>query len=180
MLNTVIIIGSLTRDIELQYTQDGAAIAKSTIATFYKHKTQDSKQKKEVCFLDFTMFGKIAEVANQHLRKGSKVLLEGRLILEQWKGTDGQNRSKHSLRVENMKMLIAQNSSTQGQEQNQGYGGSVPQSQGNYNQPQNGGYNNRPQQNQYQQYNQQPRQPQAQQPQHNISEIDIDEDEIPF
>jgi len=178
MFNTVIMVGNLTRDIELQYTQGGAAIAKSAIATSYKYKTQNGEQKEEVCFLDFTIFGRTAEVANQYLRKGSKVLLEGRLVFEQWKAQDGSNRSKHSLRVENMKMLDTQGSATQGQEQNQGYG-SVPQNQGSYNQPQNGGYNNHPQP-QYQQNNQQPRQPQAQMPQNNIPEIDIDEDEIPF
>ena len=175
MFNTVIMVGNLTRDIELQYTQGGAAIAKSAIATSYKYKTQNGEQKEEVCFLDFTIFGRTAEVANQYLKKGSKVLLEGRLVFEQWTAQDGSNRSKHSLRVENMKMLdTQQGGNTQGQ--NQGYG-SVPQNQGSYNQPQNGGYNNNyPQQKQYQQ--QQPRQ--AQMPQKNIPEIDIDEDEIPF
>ena len=175
MFNTVIMVGNLTRDIELQYTQGGAAIAKSAIATSYKYKTQNGEQKEEVCFLDFTIFGRTAEVANQYLKKGSKVLLEGRLVFEQWTAQDGSNRSKHSLRVENMKMLDTQQGGNT-QEQNQGYG-SVPQNQGSYNQPQNGGYNNNyPQQKQYQQ--QQPRQ--AQVPQNNIPEIDIDEDEIPF
>lgn len=175
MFNTVIMVGNLTRDIELQYTQGGAAIAKSAIATSYKYKTQNGEQKEEVCFLDFTIFGRTAEVANQYLKKGSKVLLEGRLVFEQWTAQDGSNRSKHSLRVENMKMLDTQQGGNT-QEQNQGYG-SVPQNQGSYNQPQNGGYNNNyPQQKQYQQ--QQPRQ--AQMPQKNIPEIDIDEDEIPF
>ena len=175
MFNTVIMVGNLTRDIELQYTQGGAAIAKSAIATSYKYKTQNGEQKEEVCFLDFTIFGRTAEVANQYLKKGSKVLLEGRLVFEQWTAQDGSNRSKHSLRVENMKMLDTEQGGNT-QEQNQGYG-SVPQNQGSYNQPQNGGYNNNyPQQKQYQQ--QQPRQ--AQMPQKNIPEIDIDEDEIPF
>ncbi|WP_041572702.1 single-stranded DNA-binding protein [Campylobacter iguaniorum] len=175
MYNTVIMVGNLTRDIELRYAQSGAAIAKSAIATSYKYKTQNGEQKEEVCYLDFNIFGRSAEVANQYLRKGSKVLLEGRLVFEQWTAQDGSNRSKHSLRVENMKMLDTQQGSNT-QEQNQGYG-SVPQNQGSYNQPQNGGYNNNyPQQKQYQQ--QQPRQ--AQVPQNNIPEIDIDEDEIPF
>ena len=53
--------------------------------------------------------GRQAEIANQYLRKGSKVLLEGRLVLEQWTDKDGNSRSKHSLRVEEMKMLDSKN-----------------------------------------------------------------------
>lgn len=120
MYNKTILVGNLTRDIELRYLPSGAAIAKSAIATSYKYKTATGEQKDEVCFLDFNIFGKIAEVANQYLKKGSKVLLEGRLILEQWTTQDGASRSRHTLRVETMKMMDSRsdkedNQSTQGQ-----------------------------------------------------------------
>lgn len=106
MFNKVIMIGNLTRDIEFQYLQgSNTPLAKSAIATSYKYKGSDGIQKDETCFLDFTIFGRVAEIANQYLHKGSKVMLEGRLSFEQWVGTDGQNRSKHILKVENMKML---------------------------------------------------------------------------
>ena len=105
MYNKVIMVGNLTRDIELRYLPSGSAIAKSAIATSFKYKSSTGEQKDEVCFLDFNIFGRSAEVANQYLKKGSKVLLEGRLVLEQWTDKDGNNRSKHSLRVEEMKML---------------------------------------------------------------------------
>lgn len=106
MFNKVIMIGNLTRDIEFQYLQgSNTPLAKSAIATIYKYKGSDGIQKDETCFLDFTIFGRVAEIANQYLHKGSKVMLEGRLSFEQWVGTDGQNRSKHILKVENMKML---------------------------------------------------------------------------
>lgn len=106
MYNKIIMIGNLTRDIEFQYLQgSNTPIAKGAIATSYKYKSSDGNQKDETCFLDFTIFGRVAEIANQYLRKGSKVMLEGRLSFEQWVGTDGQNRSKHTLKVENMKML---------------------------------------------------------------------------
>ena len=104
MFNKVIMIGNLTKNIDLRFSKTGAAIAKSSIATSYKYKSND-EQKEEVCFLDFNMFGRSAEIANQYLRKGSKVMLEGRLIFEQWVGQDGAKRNKHSLRVETMKML---------------------------------------------------------------------------
>lgn len=106
MYNKVIMIGNLTRDIEFQYLQNSnTPVAKSAIATSYRYKQQSGEQKEETCFLDFTIFGRVAEVANQYLHKGSKVMLEGRLVLDQWVGTDGQNKSKHSLRVDTMKML---------------------------------------------------------------------------
>ena len=105
MYNKVIMVGNLTRDIELRYLPSGSAIAKSAIATSYKYKSSTGEQKDEVCFLDFNIFGRSAEVANQYLRKGSKVLLEGRLVFEQWTAQDGTTRSRHSLRVDTMKML---------------------------------------------------------------------------
>ena len=109
MYNKVIMVGNLTRDIELRYLPSGSAIAKSAVATSYKYKSSTGEQKDEVCFLDFNIFGRSAEVANQYLKKGSKVLLEGRLVLEQWTDKDGNNRSKHSLRVDEMKMMDSKN-----------------------------------------------------------------------
>ena len=113
MYNRVIVVGNLTRDIELRYLPSGSAVAKSAIASAYKYKSSTGEQKEEVCFLDFNLFGRSAEVANQYLKKGSKVLLEGRLILEQWTAQDGTVRSKHSLRVEAMKMLDSKPSGEQ-------------------------------------------------------------------
>ena len=111
MYNKAIMVGNLTRDIEIQYLNGGQALAKGSIATSYKYRLADGTQKDEVCFLDFTIFGKIAETAHQYLKKGSKVLFEGRLVFEQWTGKDGQSKSKHSLHVETMKMLDGKNDS---------------------------------------------------------------------
>ena len=111
MYNKVVMVGNLTRDIELRYLPSGSAVAKSAIATSYKYKSASGEQKDEVCFLDFTIFGKTGEVANQYLKKGSKVLLEGRLIFEKWTAQDGSERSRHSLRVDEMKMLDSKDKS---------------------------------------------------------------------
>ena len=111
MYSKTIIVGNLTRDIELRYLPSGSAIAKGAIASSYKYKTTSGEQEDEVCFLDFNIFGRTAEVANQYLHKGSKVLLEGRLVFEQWAAKDGTNRSKHALRVEVMKMLDSKSDS---------------------------------------------------------------------
>jgi len=105
MYNKIIIAGNLAKDIEMRYLQGGSAIANTAIATTRKFKAQDGTQKEEVLFVDVTFFGRSAEIANQYLRKGSKVLLDGRLKLEQWTDKQGQKRSKHSVSVENLTML---------------------------------------------------------------------------
>jgi len=178
-------IGNLTRDIELKYIPSGAAIAKGAIATSHSFKTQAGEKKEEVCFLDFSVFGKSAEILNQYVRKGSKVMLEGRLVFEQWTAQDGTNRNRHTLRVETFKFLDskADSASNNGGGYNS-YENQAPQ-QNSYNNNNQGSYNNNNQayNNQQQSYNAPAQQaqggmnaPQAQ----NIPEINIDEDEIPF
>ena len=183
MFNKVVLVGNLTRDIELRYAQSGSAIANTAIATSRKF-TQNGERKEEVCFIDITFFGRSAEVANQYLRRGSKILVEGRLNFDQWVSQDGSKRSKHSVIVETMQMMdskadAAQNSGAQasgGYEapaQKNSYEAPA-QSQQSYGQPQ--------QQQSYGSQQQQPQQSYQKQemPQQNIPEIDIDEDEIPF
>ncbi|ADG94480.1 single-strand binding protein [Arcobacter nitrofigilis DSM 7299] len=175
MYNKVVMIGNLTRDIELRYLPSGAAIAKGAIATSYNYKTSTGEKKDEVCFLDFNIFNRSAEVANQYLRKGSKVLLEGRLVFEQWTAQDGTNRSRHSLRVDTMKMLDSKSDSQNGA--NTGYEGeySQPQTQ----QPASNQYN-QPQQPAQNSYAQGGIKTTTENSSYKIPEIDIDEDEIPF
>lgn len=105
MFNKIILVGHLTRDIELRYTPSGAAIGKSAIAVTRKYSTNGEKRE-EICFVDITFFGKSAEIANQYLTKGSKLLIEGVLKFEQWTDQNGQSRSKHSISVESMQKKI--------------------------------------------------------------------------
>ena len=105
MYNKVILVGNLTRGIEMKFTQGGMAIAKTAIATSRKFKSNTGEQKEEVCFVDITFFGRSAEIVNQYLRKGSKILVEGRLQFEQWTDQNGQKRSKHGVTVDVMQML---------------------------------------------------------------------------
>ena len=171
MYNKVILVGNLTRDIELRYSQSGMGIANTAIATSRKF-TSNGEKKEEVCFVDITFFARSAEIANQYLRKGSKILVEGRLNFDQWVDQNGQKRSKHSVVVETMQMLDSKGD-------NQG-------ANNNYQAPQQN-------QSQQQQSYQQPSYQQQQQPQsykkpvaqempssNSVPEIDIDEDEIPF
>ena len=104
-MNKVILIGNLTRDIELRYTQGGYCVGNAGIAVTRKFKNAQGQTAEETCFIDLKFFGRTAEVANQYLRKGSKLAVEGRLKLEQWQDQSGQNRSKHVVEVESLEML---------------------------------------------------------------------------
>ena len=159
MFNKVIIVGNLTRDIELKYAPSGTAIGSTGIASTRKFKGGDGQMKEEVLFVDITAFGRTAEVMNQYLRKGSKILVEGRLKLDSWTDQNGGKRSKHSVTIENMTMLDSKGD-------NPGGGG------GNYNQPSNSA----PQQQAAPQQQQQA----YQAPSNTVPEIDINDDEIPF
>lgn len=117
MFNKVVLVGNLTRDIELRYTTTGSAIGNTGIAVTRKFSVNGEKRE-ETCFIDITFFGKQAEIANQYLNKGSKVLVEGRLKFDQWTDNNGQNRSKHSITIENMEMLGGGN---QGNSQSGGF-----------------------------------------------------------
>ncbi|WP_187648167.1 single-stranded DNA-binding protein [Nitrosophilus labii] len=154
MYNRVVLLGNLTRDIELRYTQNGTAIAKTAIATNRRFKTQTGEQKEEVCFIDITLFGRAAEIANQYLSKGRKVLIEGRLVFEQWVDSSGQKRSKHSVAVDNLQMI----------------GGREEQTISPIAEPTSEANSQRPVQSEYQKTASKPE----------IPEIDIEDDEIPF
>ena len=104
MYNKVILLGNLSKDVEIRYSQNGSAIGNAGIATNRKWKDKNGQQE-EVMFIDLTFFGRTAEIANQYLRKGSRVLIEGRLTFKQWTVQDGTKRSKHVVTVENLKML---------------------------------------------------------------------------
>lgn len=105
MFNRVVMLGNLTRDPELRYLPSGGAVATCGIATNRKFKKQDGSAGEEVCFVDITCFGRTAEVVNQYCRRGSKLLVEGRLKLDQWTDGQGVKRSKHSITVESVQMV---------------------------------------------------------------------------
>jgi len=193
MYNKVVLVGNLTRDVEIRYSQSGSAIGNVGIATSRKWKSQTGEQKDEVMFIDLTFFGRTAEIANQYLRKGSKVLVDGRLVFQQWTAQDGSKRSKHAITVENLQMLDSKadsmnpnNSNGYGEQASQNnYGGQQSSSSNSYGQPQQQQSYGQPQQNSYGNQSQASQQPSYQQPQQaqahpSVPEIDIDDDEIPF
>lgn len=102
--NRVILVGNITRDIELKYTQGGTAVTEVGLAVNDRRKTQSGEWVEETTFVDVTLWARTAEVASEYLSKGSSVLIEGRLKLDTWE-TDGQKRSKLRVVGERMQML---------------------------------------------------------------------------
>ena len=91
--NRVILMGRLTRDIELKYLQSGTAVTEVGLAVTDRRKNQAGDWVEEPVFVDVTLWGRTAEIASEYLSKGSPVFIEGRLKLDTWE-TDGQKRSK--------------------------------------------------------------------------------------
>jgi single-strand DNA-binding protein len=102
--NRVILVGNLTRDIELKYTQGGTAVTDIGLAVNDRRKTATGEWVDETTFVDVTLWGRTAEVASEYLGKGSPILIEGRLKLDTWE-TDGQKRSKLRVVCDRMQML---------------------------------------------------------------------------
>lgn len=104
-LNKVMLMGNLTRDIELRHTSNNLAIAKIGLATNRRWKTPEGEQREEVTFVDCEAFGRTAEVMSQYLAKGRPVFIEGRLKLDQWEDQQGQKRSKLVVVVEGFQFI---------------------------------------------------------------------------
>lgn len=105
-LNKLLLIGNLTRDVEVKYTPNGAAVASFGIACNRKWKDAKGEMREEVTFVDVDMFGKVAETAGKYLAKGKPVFLEGRLKLDEWQDKQtGQKRSKLKMVAETMQFL---------------------------------------------------------------------------
>jgi len=102
--NKVILVGNVTRDIEVRYTQSSMAVTDLGMAVNDRRKNQQGEWVEEATFVDVTLWGRTAEVAAEYLSKGSPVLIEGRLKLDTWE-TDGQKRSKLQVVGERMQML---------------------------------------------------------------------------
>ena len=102
--NRVVLVGNLTRDVDIRYLQSGTAVCDIGLAVNDRRKSASGEWVEETTFVDVTLWGRTAEVASEYLSKGDPVLIEGRLKLDQWE-TDGQKRSKLKVVGEKMQML---------------------------------------------------------------------------
>lgn len=105
-LNKVMLIGNVTRDLEVRFTPKGTAVTDLGLAVNRIRTSESGERIEEVTFVDVTLWGRQAENAGQYLSKGSPVYIEGRLQLDSWddKAT-GQKRSKLRVIGENMQFL---------------------------------------------------------------------------
>ncbi len=103
--NKVLLLGNLTRDVELRYTPNNTQVANIGIAVNRRYKGGDGEFKEETTFVDCEAWGRTAEVMSQYLSKGRPVFLEGRLKLDTWQDQQGNNRSKLKVVIENFQFV---------------------------------------------------------------------------
>ena len=104
-LNRVFLIGNLTRDPELKYTQSGLAVCEFGLAVNRRYKSSQGEDREETLFVEITVFARQAETTSEYLSKGRPVFIEGRLKLDQWTNSEGQKRSKLSVVAERVQFL---------------------------------------------------------------------------
>ncbi|WP_404408939.1 single-stranded DNA-binding protein [Pseudidiomarina marina] len=189
-INKVILIGNLGADPEVRYTQNNTAIANLSVATSETWKDKQTGEPREQTeWHRCVAYRRLAEIAGEYLKKGSKVYVEGRLQTRKWQGQDGVERYTTEIVINDLQMLDGrpgggqggygggQQSGGFGGQQSGGQGGSQGgQGQGGFGGGQQGGQRQAPAQS----FNQQPaQQPQQQQQEPFVPDQDFDDD-IPF
>lgn len=105
-INKVILIGNLGADPEVRYMPSGGAVTNLRVATTDSWKDKQSgEQQERTEWHRIVMFGRLAEIAGEYLRKGSQVYLEGRLQTRKWQGQDGNDRYTTEIVANDMQML---------------------------------------------------------------------------
>lgn len=105
-LNKVLLLGNLTRDVELRYTAANQPVANIGLAVNRRFRTADGQWREETTFVDCEAWGKTAETMSRYLSKGRPVFIEGRLRLDQWQDkNDGSNRSRLKVVVEGFQFV---------------------------------------------------------------------------
>jgi single-strand DNA-binding protein len=126
--NRVVLVGNLTRDVQLAYLPSQTPVAQFGLAVNRKWKSKGGEDREEGFFGDCKAFGKSAETLNAYVKKGSQLLVEGRLTTESWETKDGDKRSKTVIVVDNFQFLASKSDSRPAQEpsaphQAEGFGG---------------------------------------------------------
>jgi single-strand DNA-binding protein len=103
--NKVLLMGNLTRDIELRNIPSGQAVANIGLAVNRTFTDREGTRREETTFVDCEAWGKTAEIMAQYLSKGKPVFVEGRLKLDTWQDKDGGNRSKLRVVIENFQFI---------------------------------------------------------------------------
>lgn len=104
-LNKAMLMGNLTRDVELKYTPSGATVANFGLAVNRTYTNSDGEKADDVCYIDVVAWNRLAEVSGEYLSKGKPVLVEGRLQYRSWESEDGGKRSKLEVVAQNIQFL---------------------------------------------------------------------------
>ncbi len=104
-MNLVVLIGRLTRNSELKYSQGGSAMLRFSIAVNRSRRNADGRWEDEPNFFDCVYFSKNADAMSQYLEKGRQVAIQGELRQSRWEGQDGQSRSRVEIFVNNLTLL---------------------------------------------------------------------------
>lgn len=122
-VNKVILVGNLGKDPEVRYMPNGNAVANFTVATSESWKDQQGQMQERTEWHNIVMYRRLAEIAGEYLKKGSKVYLEGKLQTSKWQDQQtGQDRYKTEINVNEMQMLDSRAQGQGGQGGQQGYG----------------------------------------------------------
>ena len=125
--NKVILLGNLTRDPELRYTPQGAAVCEFALALNYQYTNKQTGQKvEEVSFIDIVAWGKTGEICAEYLKKGRQVMIEGRLKQDRWEAQDGKKMSKVRVTAENVQFVGSRPAGEGGGAAPGGKGGGAP------------------------------------------------------
>lgn len=105
-----VLVGNLGRDPEMRYTPSGTPVTNFSIAVNRRRRTQDGNWQDETDWYRVSVFGRNAEVADQYLKRGMKVLVDGQLSINQYTGSDGVERTSVEVRADNFQMLTPRDS----------------------------------------------------------------------
>ena len=104
-VNKVILVGRLGRDPETRYTGGGQAVANFSVATDESYRDKNGERQKRTEWHKIVVWGKQAEIAQQYLKKGSLVFIEGRIQSREWQDKEGQKRTSFEIVANNFRML---------------------------------------------------------------------------
>jgi single-strand DNA-binding protein len=104
-VNKVILVGRLGRDPETRYTSGGQAVANFSVATDESYKDRNGERQKRTEWHKIVVWGKQAEIAQQYLKKGSLIFIEGRIQSREWQDKEGQKRTSFEIVATNFRML---------------------------------------------------------------------------
>jgi single-strand DNA-binding protein len=104
-VNKVILVGNIGRDPEMRYMPSGDALASFSVATTDNWKDKNGQKQERTEWHRISMFGKLAEIAGEYLKKGSSVYIEGRLQTRKWQDKEGNERQTTEIVADRMQML---------------------------------------------------------------------------